>query len=90
MSGADDLGEARDTDAGDSPSFCALDVLLELGVPELVQRDVHRLRVVAAVVHPARGRVVRELLGLDEVLLAELGLVDADLRAALVTSRSMR
>src|SRR5216683_3287211 len=79
-SGADDLGEARDADAGDFSLLSArLDVFLELGVPELIEGDVHRLFVLAAVIDPARCRVVRKLLGLDEVLLPELGLVDAQL-----------
>src|ERR1700757_555425 len=80
MARAYHLGEARDADAGDLPLLASLlDVLAQLGVAELVEGDVHRLVVVAAVVDPAGGRVIRELLLANEVLLAELGLVHADL-----------
>src|SRR5712692_5541225 len=80
MARADHFGEARDAYARDLTLLAPLlDVLAQLVVPKLVEGDVHRLVVVAAVVHPAGGRVIRELVLADEVLLAELGLVHADL-----------
>ena len=48
-------------------------------VAELVERQPHGRLVVARVVHEARGRLVRELVGADEVLQAQLGGVDAEL-----------
>src|SRR6266852_6113454 len=78
MSCADHFGEARDSYPCDLTLLAPLlDVLAQLVVAELVEGDVHRLVVVAAVVHPAGGRVIRELFLADEVLLSELGLVHA-------------
>src|SRR5258708_37772748 len=80
MACADHLGEARDAYARDFTLLTPLlDVLAQLVVAELLEGDVHRFVVVAAVVHPAGGRVIRELVLADEILLAELGLIHADL-----------
>ena len=72
--GADDLGEGRDADAHQ----LATGALLELLPAQILVADhVHRLaqggRVVAGVVVPAGRRVIRELLGLDEVVHPEVG-----------------
>ena len=78
--GADRLGEVGDADA-DEPALgarCGL-LLAQLLVADLVERLAQRRRVVAGVVDEARRRRVRELLGLDEVLEAELGRVDPEL-----------
>src|SRR5206468_11935337 len=74
---ADDLGERREADA-EQPPFLARPLLLlpELRVADALERLVERRLVVAGVVLEAgRGRV-RELLGPDEVLPAQLGRVD--------------
>ncbi len=79
-SGPDDLGERADADAHQLATGPLLELLLAQVV---VADDVHRLAqggaVVARVVVPAGRGVIRELLGLDEVLQAELGRVLADL-----------
>ena len=79
-SGADDLGEAADADAH---QLAASPLLRLLGAETRVVDDVHGLlergRVVPRVVRPAGRRLVRELLGLDEVLHPELRRVLADL-----------
>src|SRR5207248_1303559 len=78
--GAHHLGEAGDADAGHLALLPArLDVLAKLVVAQLLQGDVHGLRIVPAVIHPASRRRIRELLGLDEVLHPELRLVDPEL-----------
>ena len=51
----------------------------KLLVAELLERDSHRLRVVARVVEKARRRLVRELVRLNEVVEPELRRVDAEL-----------
>ena len=80
VAGAHHLGEARNADAGDLALLATrFDVLAHLVVAELLERDIHRLGVVATVVLPAGGGVVRKLLRLDEVLHPELGLVHAKL-----------
>ena len=80
--GADDLGERGDADA-DQPALLAglLLLLAQLRVAELLEREVHRLLVVARVVLEPGRRLVRELLRLDEVLQPELDRVDAELVA---------
>ena len=67
--GAHDLGEGGEADA-DQLAFGACLLLLapELGIAELLQREVHGRLVVARVVLEPGGRLVRELLRLDEVL----------------------
>ena len=78
--GADRLGEVGDADADEPPLGPRRRLLLaELLVADLVERRAQRGRVVAGVVDEAGRRLVRELLGLDEVLEAELGRVDAEL-----------
>ena len=78
--GADDLGEAADADAHQLAAGALLGLLLaQPGVVDHVHRLLERRRVVARVVLPAGRRLVRELLGLDEVLHPELGRVLADL-----------
>ena len=78
--GPDDLGEAADADAHELAAFALLGLLLaQAGVVDHVHRLLERGRVVARVVRPAGRRLVRELLGLDEVLHPELGRVLADL-----------
>ena len=77
---ADDLGERGHPHAPELPvGALRLLLLAQIGVADLVQRDVHRRLVVARVVLEPRGRVVRELLGLDEVLPAELGWIHVEL-----------
>ena len=77
--GPDDLGEAADADAHQLAAFPLLELFLaQPGVVDPVHRHLERRRVVAGVVLPARRRLVRELLGLDEVLHPELGRVLAD------------
>ena len=76
----DDLGEARDAD----PHQLAARALVGLLAAQVRVADpVHRLpegrRVVAAVVLPAEGGLVGELLGPDEVLEPELGGVHPEL-----------
>src|SRR5204862_3310750 len=53
--------------------------LLELVVADQIERDVEAARVVARVVDAAVGRLVRELLVLDVVLLAHLDGIEAEL-----------
>src|SRR5712691_5912327 len=80
MSRAHDLGEAGDADAGHLALLPPrLHILAELVVAELVEGYVHGSRIIAAVVDPAGRRRIRELLRLDEVVHAELGLVEAKL-----------
>ena len=77
--GADDLGEAADADAHQLAALALLGLLLaEPGVVDDVHRLLERGPVVARVVRPAGRRLVRELLGLDEVLHPELGRILAD------------
>ena len=77
--GPDDLGEAADADAHELAVGALLRLLLaEPGVVDHVQGLLERRRVVARVVRPAGRRLVRELLGLDEVLHPELRWVLAD------------
>ena len=77
--GADDLGERRDADAHQLAALALLDLLPPQPV---VVDELHRLlegrRVVARVVLPAGRRLVRELVGLDEVVHPQLGRVLAD------------
>src|SRR5262249_51860981 len=78
--GADDLGEARDTDAHQLAALALLRLLtLQLGIADAIHRLLERRTVVAAVVFPPERRPVRELLRLDEVLHPELGGVHAEL-----------
>ena len=75
----DDLGEGADADAHELAPGALLGLLLaQAVVVDHLHRPPQRGRVVARVVVPARGGVVGELLGLDEVLLAQLGGVHAD------------
>src|SRR5207249_9403072 len=61
VAGPHHLGEARDADPGDLSLLAPrLDVPAHLVVAELLERDVHRLVVVAAVVDPAGRGVVWE------------------------------
>ena len=77
--GADDLGEAADADAHQLAALALLGLLLpQAGVVDDVHRLLERGTVVARVVRPAGRRLVRELVGLDEVLHPELGRVLAD------------
>ena len=72
--GADDLDEAADADAHQLAARALLRLLLaQIGVADHVHRLLQRARVVAAVVLPAQRRLVRELVGADEVLHAQLG-----------------
>ncbi len=75
--GADGLGEVGDADA-DEPALGTRGRLLlaKLLVADLVEGLAQRGRVVAGVVDEAGRRRVRELVGLDEVLEAEVGRVD--------------
>ena len=78
--GADDLGEGGDADAHQLAALALLLLLAQqILVADLVERLLQGGGVVAAVVLPAGRRLVGELLGLDEVLEAQLGGVDADL-----------
>ena len=78
-SGADDLGEGADTDAHQLAPGALLELLLaEVVVADHVEGLGERGRVVAGVVLPAGRGLVGELLGLDEVLLAQVGRVHAD------------
>ncbi len=72
------LGEMSDADP-DEPAFFAGRQLLgsQLLVADLVERLAQGGRVVTRVVHESGGRLVGELLGLDEVPEAHLGRVDA-------------
>ena len=77
--GADDLGEAADADAHQLAALALLGLLpAQAGVVDHVHRLLERRGVVARVVRPAGRRLVRELLGLDEVLHPQLGRVLAD------------
>jgi hypothetical protein len=51
----------------------------QLGVADRVQRLAQRGRVVAGVIYPAGLALVRELVGVDQVVQAQLGGVDAQL-----------
>ena len=75
----DDLGERADADAHELAAGPLLGLLLEqVAVADLVERLLQRGVVVARVVLPAGGAVVRELVLADEVLHPELGRVHAD------------
>ena len=78
--GADDLGEAADADAHQLAALARFSSLLlaQAGVVDHVHAPSGARRVVARVVLPAGRGLVRELLGLDEVLHPELGRVLAD------------
>ena len=82
---ADHLGEGGEADP-EQPPFLARRGLLEpeLLVAELLERDPHRLGVVAGVVDEAGGGLVRELLRLDEVVEPEPGSVDLELVGGVV------
>ena len=78
--GADDLGERADADAHQLAARALLGLLpAQVLVADHVHGQAQRATVVARVVLPAGRRLVRELLGLDEVLHAELGRVLAQL-----------
>ena len=80
--GADDLSEGGDADAHQLAAGALLGLLAaQLGVADLVHRLLERGGIVAAVVFPAGGGLVGELLRLDEVLHAELGRVHVQLAA---------
>ena len=83
--GAHDLGwsEGADLDVAGEADAAQLALLAQLGGLRLellvagdLERLVERLRVVAAVVFQAERRLVRELVGPDEVALAHLGRVE--------------
>src|SRR5690349_24791342 len=79
-SGADDLGEARDADSHELTARSLLELLAaQLRVVDLLHRELERRLVIPAVVRPARRRLVGKLLGLDEVLQAELGRIHLQL-----------
>ena len=70
----------RDADAHQLAALAFLELLLsELGVADLVHRLLQRPGVVAAVVFPAKHRLVGELVRGDEVLETELGRIHAEL-----------
>jgi hypothetical protein len=78
-SGADGLGEERDPDAHQFAAFALLGLLLaEFVVPGHRHGLSHRRFVVARVVDPSGLRLVRELLGLDEVLQTQLGRIHVE------------
>ena len=77
VAGADDLGERREADADQPALRTGLGLLAaKVGVPELLEREVHGRLVVARVVLEPGRRLVRELLRLDEVLPPEVRRVD--------------
>ena len=77
---ADDLREARDADTHELAAFPLLRLLApEVGIADPVHGQAQGARIVPAVVLPAEGRLVRELLGLDEVLHPEFGRIHAQL-----------
>ena len=77
--GPDDLGERADADAHELAAGPLLGLLpAEVVIADRVEGELERPRIVAGVVIPAGGRVVRELLRLDEVLHPQLGRVLAD------------
>ena len=88
-SGADHLGEGREADAHQLAAGALLRLLLqERRVADLLERDVERLVIVAAVVGEPERRRVRELILPDEVLLPQFHgvhaqLVGQDVHAAL-------
>jgi hypothetical protein len=78
--GADDLGEARDTDPHQLTARALLGLLRSQRlVADLVHRLAERRVIVAAVVLPPHHRLVGELLRLDEVLHAQLGRIHLQL-----------
>ncbi len=78
--GSHDLGEAADADAHELAALTLLRLLpAEPGVVDHVHGLLEGGRVVPRVVRPAGRRLVRELVGLDEVLHPELRGVLADL-----------
>ena len=79
--GADALGEERHADAHQLAAHALLRLLAaQILVAGDVHRDPHRLRVVARVVGPAGGRLVRELLGPDEAAHPQFDRVDLQLQ----------
>src|SRR6185503_14150366 len=78
--GADRFGEARDANAHELTA-CTLLRLLSAQIPvtDLPHRQLEGGLIVPAVVAPTRGRVIGELLWLDEVLEAELRRIDVQL-----------
>src|SRR5207344_1723387 len=62
----------------------------QLGIARDIHRDLHRLGVVAGVVGPAGGRLVRELLGLDEAAHAQVDRVDLHLERERLRSEERR
>src|SRR5207248_2085295 len=71
--GAHDLREGGEADAHELAARALLPLLLQqILVAELLQAEVHGPVVVAAVVLPAGGRLVGELLLLDEVAAGQL------------------
>src|SRR5262249_21336256 len=85
-SGANDLGKEADPDAhqlaglapGEGFAVAAL-LVAQIRVADRVQRLVERGQVVAAVVFPAKRRLVRELLFADQVAAPHFGWVHAEL-----------
>ncbi len=78
--GPDDLGERADADAHELAALALLGLLLaQVVVADRLEGQLEGARIVARVVLPAGRRLVRELLGLDEVLHPELRRVLADL-----------
>ena len=79
--GADALGEERDADAHELAAGALLGLLAaQVLVAGDVHRHAHRLGVVARVVGPAGGRLVGELLGLDEAAHAQVDRVGLHLQ----------
>src|SRR5262245_4837265 len=78
-SGAYDLGERREPDAHQLAARALLSLLLEqLRVADLLEREIERLLIVAAVVGEAERRRIRKLLLLHEVLATQLRGVHAE------------
>src|SRR5438093_1542775 len=78
--GAHDLGERREADPHQlaAKTLCGL-LLQQFLVANLLERDVERLLIVAAVVREAEARLIRELILPHEVLAAHFHRIHAEL-----------
>ena len=78
--GPDDLSKARNADAHQLAPLPLFGLFpSQLGVADLVHGEIEGRPIVAAVVFPAERGVVGKMLGLDEILHAELGRIHLQL-----------
>src|SRR5207302_3231158 len=84
--GTDDFGEERYAEPHDLAGLATLEcraqaslLLAQTGIVDRLHHLAHGGVIVAGIVLPAQGRVIRELLRLDEILQPQFGRIHAEL-----------